>query len=81
MYDFAVPIYVLNERRAVARLGISLEREWAGIRRMGSLVLGLGVLALAMGLGSPPGWRAPSPGRCMSLPKARRKSPPATWTG
>jgi signal transduction histidine kinase/CheY-like chemotaxis protein len=51
MYDFAVPIYVLNERRAVARLGISLEREWAGIRRMASLILGLGVLALAMGLG------------------------------
>ena len=51
MYDFAVPIYVLNERRAVARLGISLEREWAGIRRMGGLILGLGVLALAMGLG------------------------------
>ena len=43
MYDFAVPIYVLNERRAVARLGISLEREWAGIRRMGGLILGLGV--------------------------------------
>ena len=51
MYDFAVPIYVLNERRAVARLGISLEREWAGIRRTGSLILGLGVVALAMGLG------------------------------
>jgi len=51
MYDFAVPIYVLNERRAVARVGISLEREWAGIRRTRNLVLGLGVLALAMGLG------------------------------
>ena len=51
MYDFAVPIYVLNERRAVARLAISLEREWAGIRRTGNLILGLGVLALAMGLG------------------------------
>jgi signal transduction histidine kinase/CheY-like chemotaxis protein len=41
----------LNERRAVARLGISLEREWAGIRRTGNLILGLGVLALGMGLG------------------------------
>ena len=51
MYDFAVPIYVLNERRAVARVGISLEREWAGIRRTRNLILGLGVLALAMGLG------------------------------
>ncbi|MGH8705228.1 MAG: ATP-binding protein [Burkholderiales bacterium] len=51
MYDFTVPIYVLNERRAVARVGISLEREWAGIRRIGNMILGLGVLALAMGLG------------------------------
>ena len=51
IYDFAVPIYVLNERRAVARVGISLEREWAGIRRMGSMILGIGVLALAIGLG------------------------------
>ena len=50
MHDFAVPIYVLNERRAVARVAISLERELAGIRRTRNLVLGLGVVALAMGL-------------------------------
>src|SRR5574337_643298 len=49
-YDFAVPIYVLNERRAVARVGVSLERELAGIRRTRNLVLGLGILALAAGL-------------------------------
>jgi signal transduction histidine kinase/CheY-like chemotaxis protein len=51
MYDIAVPIYVLNQRRAVARVGLSLEREWAGIRRTRNLILGLGVLALAVGLG------------------------------
>ncbi len=49
-YDFAVPIYVLNERRAVARVGISLERELAGIRRTRNLVLGLGVMAFGVGL-------------------------------
>jgi signal transduction histidine kinase len=49
-YDFAVPIYVLNDRRAVARVGISLERELAGIRRTRVLVLGLGILALGSGL-------------------------------
>ena len=50
MHDFAVPIYLLNERRAVARVSISMERELAGIRRTRNLVLGLGVFALAMGL-------------------------------
>jgi len=49
-YDFAVPIYVLNDRRAVARLGISLERELTAIRRTRNLILGLGVLALGAGL-------------------------------
>jgi signal transduction histidine kinase len=49
-YDFAVPIYVLNEPRAVARIGIFLEREMAGIRRTRNLILGLGVLALGAGL-------------------------------
>ena len=50
MYDFAVPIYVLNERRAVARVAVSLEREWAAIRRTGTVILALSVIALAMGL-------------------------------
>ena len=49
-YDFAVPIYVLNERRAVARIGISFEREWAAIHRTRNLVLSLGVVALLVGL-------------------------------
>ena len=49
-YDFAVPIYVLNDRRAVARIGLSLERELSGIRRTRNLILGLGVLTLSAGL-------------------------------
>lgn len=49
-YDFAVPIYVLNERRAVARVGISLENEIAAIRRTRNLIFALGVLTLASGL-------------------------------
>jgi len=48
-YDVAVPVYVLNDRRAVARVGISLERELAGIRRTRNLILGLAVLALGAG--------------------------------
>ncbi len=49
-YDFAVPIYVLNDRRAVARVGLSLERELTGIRRTRALILGLGILTLGAGL-------------------------------
>jgi signal transduction histidine kinase len=49
-YDFAVPIYVMNDRRAVARIGISLEKELAGIRSTRNLILGLGVLTLGAGL-------------------------------
>ena len=49
-YDFALPIYVSNDRRAVARIGLSLERELSGIRRTRNLILGLGVLTLGAGL-------------------------------
>jgi signal transduction histidine kinase len=49
VYDFAVPIYVLTERRAVARLGVSLERELAAIRKTRNLVVALGALALVAG--------------------------------
>ncbi len=49
-YDVAVPIHILNERRAVARVGISLEREMAGIRHTRNLILGLGLLALGVGV-------------------------------
>jgi signal transduction histidine kinase len=49
-FHFAVPIYVLNQRRAVARVAISLTRELAAIRRTRNLILSLGVLALAAGV-------------------------------
>jgi two-component system, NtrC family, sensor histidine kinase HydH len=50
-YDFAIPIYVLTDQRAVARIGLSLERELGQIRRTRNLILGLGVVALLSGLG------------------------------
>lgn len=50
-YDFAVPIYVLTERRAVARVGISLQRELADIRQTRNLVLGIGGVAILAGFG------------------------------
>jgi signal transduction histidine kinase len=49
-YDVAAPIFVLNERRAVARVGISLARELAAIRQTRNLILGVGVIALTAGL-------------------------------
>jgi signal transduction histidine kinase/ActR/RegA family two-component response regulator len=50
-YDIVVPIYVLNERRAVARIGLSLAREELAIRRTRNLIVTLGVLNLVAGLG------------------------------
>ncbi len=50
-YDFAVPIYVMNDWRAVARIGLSLERELGAIRGTRNAVLGLGLLILVAGLG------------------------------
>ena len=49
-YDFVVPIYVMDERRAVARVGISIEREMVAIVRTRNTILGAGVLALAAGV-------------------------------
>jgi len=49
-YDVAVPIFVLNDRRAVARVGISLARELAAIRQTRNLILGVGMIALTVGL-------------------------------
>ena len=49
-YDVAAPIFVLNDRRAVARVGISLARELAAIRQTRNLILGVGVIALTAGL-------------------------------
>ncbi len=50
LYDFAAPILVLNQRRAVARLGISIADELRLIRRTRNTILGLGVLTLVAGL-------------------------------
>jgi len=49
-YDFAVPVYVVNQKRAIARVGISLENEMAAIARTRNRILGMGVLALGAGL-------------------------------
>jgi signal transduction histidine kinase/HAMP domain-containing protein len=47
LYDFATPILVLNQPRAVARIGISIADEIRLIRRTRNLILSLGVLAIA----------------------------------
>jgi signal transduction histidine kinase len=49
-YDIAVPVFLLNDRRAVARIGVSLEREFAAIRQTRNLVLSVGLIALGWGL-------------------------------
>lgn len=49
--DFAVPVLVMNQRRAVARLGISLEEALWGIRETRNSILLLGGLALLAGVG------------------------------
>ena len=50
LFDFAAPVLVLNQRRAVARIGISIADELALIRRTRNTILGLGVLTLVAGL-------------------------------
>jgi signal transduction histidine kinase len=50
LYDFAAPVLVLNQRRAVARIGISLAEELRLIRTTRNLILGIGVLTLLAGL-------------------------------
>jgi signal transduction histidine kinase len=49
-YDFAVPIYILNERRAVARVGISLERELVQIASTRNYIFLLGIIFSGLGL-------------------------------
>ncbi len=49
-YDFAVPIFVLKERRAVARVGISLQKALDQIARVRSLILGVAVLGMILAL-------------------------------
>ena len=50
LYDFATPVLVLNQRRAVARVGISIADEMRLIRRTRNTILSLGVLTLISGL-------------------------------
>jgi len=50
LYDFATPVLVLNQPRAVARIGISIADEMRLIRQTRNAILGLGVLALISGL-------------------------------
>ena len=48
--DFAAPVLLLNERRAVARVGISLESELRTLQQTRNAIFGLGVLTLIGGL-------------------------------
>jgi two-component system, NtrC family, sensor histidine kinase HydH len=50
LFDFAVPVYVLMERRAIARVGLSVEPELAAIRRTRDLIVGLALASLLAGL-------------------------------
>ena len=50
LFDFAAPVLVLNQRRGVARIGISIADELALIRRTKGTILGLGILTLVVGL-------------------------------
>ena len=50
LYDFATPVLVLNQPRAVARIGIAIADEIRLIRRTRNTILMLGILALAAGL-------------------------------
>lgn len=50
LYDFAAPVLLLNERRAVARIGFSFESELRTLRQTRNAIFGLGVLTLIGGL-------------------------------
>ncbi|MGE5849712.1 MAG: HAMP domain-containing protein, partial [Candidatus Methylomirabilota bacterium] len=50
LYDFVTPVLVLNQRRAIARIGIALTDEIQLIRRTRNSILGLGVFTLVAGL-------------------------------
>ena len=49
-FDIAVPVYVVNDRRAIARVGLSLERDYAAIRQTRNLVIVIGLIGLVAGL-------------------------------
>lgn len=50
LYDFTVPVYVLDEKRASARIGLSIESELTEIARTRNSLLGFGLAVLALGL-------------------------------
>jgi signal transduction histidine kinase/HAMP domain-containing protein len=50
VYDFTVPVYVLEEKRATARIGLSIEQELREIARTRNVFVGFGVAVLALGL-------------------------------
>lgn len=50
VYDFSVPVYVLDERRATARVGLSVQKELADIARTRNYIILLGLGTLVVGL-------------------------------
>ena len=48
-YDISVPVFVMATRRAVVRIGLSIEQELAAIRQTGQLILGFGLLGIGAG--------------------------------
>lgn len=50
VYDFAVPVYVLDQKQATARVGISIEGELQAIRRTRNYIIFVGLVVLAVGL-------------------------------
>src|SRR5712692_5390393 len=50
VYDFSVPVYVLEEKRASARVGLSIEHELREVARTRNYILGCGLAVLAVGL-------------------------------
>jgi len=49
VYDFSAPVYVLDQRRATARVGVSIEKELAEIARTRNYILLVGVAVLTIG--------------------------------
>jgi len=51
VYDFAVPVWVLGDKRAVARVGLSIEEELRQVSRTRNWSLAFGAVVLVVGLG------------------------------
>jgi len=50
VYDFTVPVYVLDQKRASARVGLSIESELHEIARTRNSIVGFGFAVLCLGL-------------------------------